>query len=78
MGYSPPKGVRPPQLEGKRSGRPKGSKNMAGAWRDALWGYWHSDEKGASPPSAGAAVWRLLARRYPEELEEFLEAHDKL
>ena len=27
MGYRPPKGVRPPQFEGKRTGRPKGSKN---------------------------------------------------
>jgi hypothetical protein len=27
MGYRPPKGVRPPQLEGKRCGRPKGSTN---------------------------------------------------
>ncbi len=27
MGYRPPKGVRPPQLEGKRTGRPRGSTN---------------------------------------------------
>jgi hypothetical protein len=29
MGYRPPKGVRPPQLEGKRCGRPKGSRNRS-------------------------------------------------
>ena len=31
MSYQPPKGVRPPQLEGKRTGRPKGSRNLAAA-----------------------------------------------
>jgi hypothetical protein len=29
MGFRPPKGVRPPQLEGKRTGRPKGSRSAS-------------------------------------------------
>lgn len=78
MAFRPPKGVRPPQLEGRRTGRPKGSKNFAAAWRDALWGHEHADEYYASPPTAGAALWWYFARCFPYELEEFLEEYGKL
>jgi len=74
MAYCPPKGVRPPQLEGKRTGRPKGSKNLASAWRDAVWGYEHRYQERANPPTAGAAVWWSMAYRYPDKVEEFLDA----
>jgi hypothetical protein len=50
MAYRPPKGVRPPQLEGRRGGRPKGSRNLAPAWRDARWGYEHRREDLVNPP----------------------------
>jgi hypothetical protein len=78
MAYTPPKGIRPPQLEGKRTGRPRGSRNLAAAWRDAVWAWEHRDEEEVCPPTAGAAVWWFLADRYPAELEEFLEAHGLL
>jgi hypothetical protein len=78
MSYRPPKGVRPPQLEGKRTGRPKGSVNMARAWRDARWGYQHRYEDHADPPTAGAALWWYFAVYYPDALEAFLEDYGKL
>jgi hypothetical protein len=73
MPFRPPKGVRPPQLEGKRTGRPVGSKNYARAWREAQWGYEHADDD-VPPPTAGAGVWRLLAQYHPDEVQEFLAA----
>jgi hypothetical protein len=73
MGYRPPKGVRPPQLEGKRSGRPKGVRNHAKAWADVLWAYRHRDREDATPPSAGARLWHFFASIYPDEIESFLE-----
>jgi hypothetical protein len=74
MAYRPPKGVRPPQLEGKRTGRPRGSKNFAAAWRDVLWGYEHRyDEVVDGAPSAAAALWYRVAYFWPDEIEEWLE-----
>ncbi len=61
MGYRPPKGVRPPQMEGRRTGRPKGARNRARAWADARWGYEHRDEDNGSPPSDAALLWWRLA-----------------
>ena len=78
MGFRPPKGVRPPQLEGKRTGRPKGSMTFARAWRDALWGYAHRYEDRAAPPTAGAGVWWQFASCFPDEVEEFLEEYGHL
>lgn len=78
MAFRPPKGVRPPQLEGKRTGRPKGSQNLAVAWRDALWGHEHAYDDHAEPPNAAARLWWYFAGRYPDELEDFLEAHGQL
>ncbi len=59
--FRPQKGVRPPQFEGKRTGRPKGSRNLASALREMLWGYEHWNDD-AAPPSGGAALWRKFAR----------------
>jgi hypothetical protein len=78
MGYRPPKGVRPPQLEGKRTGRPKGSRSFAPAWRDALWGYEHWEKGQGCPPRAAAALWWYFAQCFPDELEAFLQHHGKL
>jgi hypothetical protein len=73
MPYRPPKGIRPPQLEGKRTGRPKGSKNWASAWRDVQWALGHCYDPKPDFPSPAAAVWWLFAQWNAYELEEFLE-----
>jgi hypothetical protein len=74
MGFRPPKGVRPPQLEGKRTGRPKGSRNYAAIWAPVLWGFAHRFDAHAKPPSIEAPLWWGIASRYPDEVEEWLEA----
>lgn len=75
MGYRPPKGVRPPQLEGRRTGRPKGSRNHAAAWADVTWGFAHRDEDRVWPPSPAALLWWYFAHQYPDQLQEFLERY---
>ena len=72
MGFTPQKGVSPPHLAGRRTGRPKGSKNWATARRDAVWGYIHRDDERLKPPSPGAAAWRSFARFFAGELEAWL------
>ena len=74
MRYRPPKGVRPPQFEGKRTGRPKGSRNWRGAWRECLWGYRHANDWNAEPPSGGAALWQAFTAENYWEVHDFLEA----
>jgi hypothetical protein len=78
MGYRPPKGVRPPQLEGKRTGRPRASQRLDKVWEDALWGYRHRFVHRPAAPSAGAALWWHFGYFHPEALEEFLTAYGKL
>ena len=75
MAYRPPKNVRPAQLEGKRSGRPRGSRNWSKAWKDCLWGYQHADDEDAIPPTAGAALWQAFAAKYVWEVHDYLLAH---
>ena len=75
MAHYPPKGVRPPQLEGRRTGRPKGSRNWQTAWRDCLWGYEHASDPDVAPPTAGAALWQAFAGANPWEVQDWLEAH---
>jgi hypothetical protein len=65
-------------LEGKRTGRPKGSTNYARAWRDVLWAYEHRYEEQGYPPSAAAYLWWGLALWWPDELEEWLEMRGKI
>jgi hypothetical protein len=75
MSHRPPKGVRPPQLEGKRTGRPRGSRNWASAWKDCLWGHHHADDDNAQPPTAGAALWQAFAAENHLEVYYFLSDH---
>jgi hypothetical protein len=65
--------LRPPQLEGRRSGRLKGSRSFARAWRDARWGYQHRHDDRAAPPTAGAGLWRHFASWFPDEVGAWLE-----
>ena len=78
MGFHPPKGVRPPQLEGKRSGRPRGSRNFAGAWADVRWGYDHRHEDYDYPPNPNAMLWWFLAHHHPGEVRDFLARYGRL
>lgn len=78
MGYQPQKGVRPPQLEGRRTGRPKGSRNNADFWADVFWGYEHRGQDRAQPPTIGALWWWRLGVKFPDELEVFLQAWGKI
>jgi hypothetical protein len=78
MGYRPPKGVRPPQLEGKRTGRPRGSRNQARVWADAQWGYEHRHEDYGHPPTRAAWLWWHFAHHYPDELADFLARYGRL
>ena len=78
MRYHPPKGVRPPWLEGRRTGRPKGSKSHAKVWQDVLWGFQHRYVDRAAPPSQAARLWWSLAVWFPDELEEWLEAMGRI
>jgi hypothetical protein len=73
MAYFPPKGVRPPQFEGKRTGRPKGSRNWSRAWKELMWGYEHAKDFDAEPPSAGAGMWQAFASVYYYEVREWLK-----
>jgi hypothetical protein len=78
MGHRPPAGIRPPQLEGKRVGRPRGVRNHAKAWADVIWGYRHRHEDLAAPPNESARMWWSFAIRYPDEVEEFLQCFDRI
>jgi hypothetical protein len=52
-------------LDGRRTGRPKGSKTTSRVRRDILWAYRNLDKPDAKPPSAGAQLWAALAREQP-------------
>jgi hypothetical protein len=52
-------------LDGKRTGRPKGSRTTSRVRRDILWAYRHLGKPDAKPPSAGARLWAALAREHP-------------
>lgn len=69
----PPQGIRPPQFEGKRSGRPKGSRDHAAAWADVRWGDDHrAEDYSDAIPSPAARLWWHFAHHYPDVLAEFL------
>jgi hypothetical protein len=53
-------------LNGKRTGRPRGAKTSSRVRRDLMWVYrnLHTDAK---PPSPGARLWLELARTNPGE-----------
>jgi hypothetical protein len=52
-------------LEGRRTGRPRGSKTTSRVRRDMMWAYHHLDDADVKPPSAGAKMWSDLARSQP-------------
>src|SRR5436305_1269771 len=52
-------------LEGKRTGRPRGAKTTSRVRRDILWAYRNLDNPDAKPPSPGARMWTELARTQP-------------
>jgi hypothetical protein len=78
MGYRPPKGVRPPQLEGKRTGRPKGPENHARDWADVAWGYAHRHDASGPPPTGAARLWWYFAYHDPGAVGDFLAAYGRL
>jgi hypothetical protein len=55
-------------LEGRRTGRPPGSKSTPPWVRDARWAYKHLGEPDAVPPSALAGLLVALGREHPERL----------
>ena len=75
MAFRPPKGVRPPQLEGRRTGRKKGGKNGAKAWRDFWWAYEHRffGRNLVTPPTAGAGVWHMYMHDNRRHVERWLK-----
>jgi hypothetical protein len=54
-------------LEGKRTGRPRGAKTTSRVQRDLEWAYRHLDKPDAKPPSPGAKQWAEYARRQPDK-----------
>jgi hypothetical protein len=73
MGYKPPKGIDPPQLKGKRTGRPKGSRNYAKVWEDLDWAYRHLDEEPTTAPSQNALMWWRFGNTFPEQFRCFVK-----
>ena len=71
MGYKPPKGVSPPHLDGKRTGRPKGTQTHARVWADVAWANDHLYDQ-VPAPNPNAWLWRTFGRLYPDELYGFL------
>jgi hypothetical protein len=73
MGYRPPKGVRPPQLEGKRTGRPRGVRNYANEWQLILWVYYNLDEDWPpwDLPPIGRILW-AFAKRVPRQFKKWV------
>lgn len=65
-------------VEGKRTGRPLGSKNYARTFADAVWAYQHRDEDTAAPPTRNAWVWWSFAAAFPDELELWLDEMGQL
>jgi hypothetical protein len=65
-------------LEGRRTGRPKGSRNLGAAWADVRWAWEHRHEDHGNPPTAGAHLWWRLADAFPDEVEEFLRSWGEL
>jgi hypothetical protein len=55
-------------LEGRRTGRPRGSRSTPPWKRDALWAYRHHDDRDAVPPSEFARRLREQAWERPDLL----------
>jgi hypothetical protein len=72
--YRPPKGVSPPQLEGKRTGRPKGTRNHARVWSDLDWAYANLEHDRVDPPNPNAGYWWLFGKYFPDQFTAFVES----
>jgi hypothetical protein len=64
-------------LEGKRTGRPKGSKTTPPWVRDALWAYRNLDKPDLKPPSLLAGLLLAMGREHPDRLVLLLDALDR-
>jgi hypothetical protein len=53
-------------LNGRRTGRPRGAKTKSRVKRDIEWAYRHLGKPDADPPTEGAKLWLDLARREPD------------
>jgi hypothetical protein len=73
VGYRPPKGIAPPQLAGRRTGRPKGSRNYAADWANIQWAYENRYKNPTSAPNVTAYLWWRLAASFPEEFQYWYE-----
>jgi hypothetical protein len=73
MGFHPPRGVRPAQLEGKRTGRPRGSRTHASAWSDISWAYANIDKYPVSAPNGNAYNWWKYGISHREEFTTWVE-----
>jgi hypothetical protein len=73
MGFRPPKGLDPPQLKGKRTGRPRGSRNHAQALADIQWAYDNLDEDPEEAPNSNALLWWRFANTFPDQFNLWVE-----
>jgi DNA-directed RNA polymerase subunit RPC12/RpoP len=88
--FRPPKGMRPPQLEGKRTGRPKGSRNAPRPLLDWRWIYEGKEPKtprqkellklSVEDPVSFLAQYRRMEREHTESkrLEKIHELNARL
>jgi len=74
VGYRPPKGIAPPQLAGKRTGRPRGSRNYAEDWEPIEWAYKNRYEQSVAAPNVMSLLWWRLAASFPDEFSYWYEA----
>jgi hypothetical protein len=73
MAYRPPPGIAPPQLAGKRTGRPRGAKSHAAIRADIEWAHRHRFDPRAVPPTPAAGFWSRLALSFPDEFGYWYE-----
>jgi hypothetical protein len=78
MGYRPPKGMNPPQLEGKRTGRPVGSRNHAKAWADIQWAYDNLDEDCVEAPNQNALMWWRFGNTFPDQFRCWVDKRGRI
>jgi hypothetical protein len=78
MRHRPPKGKAPPWLEGKRTGRPKGSRSHQQDWDNMIWGYDNRLKSDAHPPNKSAWIWWHFAHYFPNQVEDFLVRYGKI
>jgi hypothetical protein len=65
-------------LEGKRTGRPRGSKSRPAWVRDVRWAHKHLGQSGATPPTPLAGLLLNLGCEHPDRLVACLALADPL